>query len=152
MRFEVAILAPSSRRYANSPGFFTTRGVSKGLSRHALLNRAQPTEVNFRFHEPEALADFLHVEETWLAPQAHFCRLGQYDVTPSLTYVSGWEDPEIAMLKCGCEPLQKLRDFVSIQGRSWVKVSHPAGFQEGQGWVRTNSGRRSVTACLGIAE
>jgi hypothetical protein len=33
-----------------------------------------PSEVA-RFHEPEALADFLHVEPTRLAPQAHFCRL-----------------------------------------------------------------------------
>jgi hypothetical protein len=33
-------------------------------------------QVNFRFHEPEALADFSHIERTRLAPQAHFCRLG----------------------------------------------------------------------------
>jgi hypothetical protein len=35
----------------------------------------QPTTVIFRFHEPEALADFLHIERTRLAPQAHFGRL-----------------------------------------------------------------------------
>jgi hypothetical protein len=35
----------------------------------------QWTKVNFRFHEPEALADFSHIELTRLAPQAHFCRL-----------------------------------------------------------------------------
>ena len=35
----------------------------------------QPTKVNFRFHEPGALADFLHLERTRRAPQAHFCRL-----------------------------------------------------------------------------
>ena|GEM_PF-5825424 len=33
------------------------------------------TQVNSRSHEPEALADFLHIERTRLAPQAHFCRL-----------------------------------------------------------------------------
>jgi len=32
----------------------------------------QPTTVIFRFHEPEALADFLYIEGTRLAPQAHF--------------------------------------------------------------------------------
>jgi hypothetical protein len=37
--------------------------------------RTQPTKVNFRLNEPEALADFLHVEGTRLAPRAHFCRL-----------------------------------------------------------------------------
>jgi hypothetical protein len=34
----------------------------------------QSTLVSFRLHEPEALADFLHVERTRLAPRAHFCR------------------------------------------------------------------------------
>jgi hypothetical protein len=33
-------------------------------------------KVNFRFYEPEALADFFQVERTRLAPQAHFCRPG----------------------------------------------------------------------------
>jgi hypothetical protein len=32
----------------------------------------RPTKINLRFHEPEALADFLHVERTRLAPRAHF--------------------------------------------------------------------------------
>jgi hypothetical protein len=34
----------------------------------------QAKKVNFRFREPEALADFLHVERTRLATQAHFFR------------------------------------------------------------------------------
>ena len=41
-------------------------------SRNALMT--QSTKVNFRLHEPEALADFLHVERTRVAPRAHFCR------------------------------------------------------------------------------
>jgi len=39
----------------------------------------QPTKVNFHFHEPEALADFLQVERTRLAPQAHCCRLCRWE-------------------------------------------------------------------------
>jgi hypothetical protein len=35
----------------------------------------QSSKFTFRFHEPEALADFLHTERTRLAPQAHFCLL-----------------------------------------------------------------------------
>jgi hypothetical protein len=43
-------------------------------SRNALMT--QSTKVNFWLHEPEALADFLHVERTrLLSPRAHFCRL-----------------------------------------------------------------------------
>jgi hypothetical protein len=35
----------------------------------------QSTNFDFHFHEPEALADLLHIERTRLAPQAHVWRL-----------------------------------------------------------------------------
>jgi hypothetical protein len=53
----------------------TTPFTRKPLASWVAQTTFQPTKVNFCFHEPEALADFLHFERTRLAPQAHFCRL-----------------------------------------------------------------------------
>jgi hypothetical protein len=47
-----------------------------------------PKKINFRFPEPLALADFLQVERTRLAPQAHFFRL-----CPAHAVVSGQAPP-----------------------------------------------------------
>jgi hypothetical protein len=53
------------------------------------MYQRRPTNVNFLFHELEALADFLHVEPTRLAPQAHFFQLFLYsDAINCFTLVS----------------------------------------------------------------